>query len=671
VAGAEGESLDGTSHAAAGTHESNTRFRSRGPIPPVAPLGTTSVPTASERAYGAGQPLRAGDDGTQAHGEETKKGAPDAIGSHQDKEVKLEFGNGTITGELTARFQFGNAGVPLAGEQLTTFKNTLGVRLNGFATKVETALLDGELELGETMEGLKVALEPSALNIGTDGHEAEIDLLSIKLLVAGDATHWFNTPGLKVTVEGSLKLALGGKLAAQLAEVTAVQKAKQQAAERMEKLGPELEKHAAELKDLETEADALIGVPGSGARRAELTELIWHKKIKLGSVAEELRKHEGDLQRLSRKSLAAMGKLKTRAAKQIAKVMETKVMKFVAEKAMKLIPILNTVSLVLDVSDVLEMLINRIADGSRDGDGGDGGGKKTDPTKPEGEPLDAPWWDLDQVKKREGQAAGGSAKQEAPKADHEAYEAAKKELPMPARMLIESVSRRGLKGPTLTPDQLTTVGLMAHDLKQEELPAVLELLRKQDHVTQTPEELMIAIDQALREVRNRKAFVRVDGKERPDLADPTGERGPIMTPSQANTGPITSPGQVDSGSGTGTQSKPEPLTSEDIVRGLPDYVVARWFEVSGDDLVLSKTGAQWIQEHRAAAIADEQLVSTEPAVANTGPNKWRLEVTFRLRNESGAIRPITHRFAVQRSGEPEFGATAGDLSFQSIVDMGS
>src|SRR5688500_11083355 len=212
-------------------------------------------------------PLRVGE--TAEAGAETKPPGAVLPAGHGSREIKIEVGDGTVTGGSTATLEYGKTGVPLGPDQVKALESTSAVQLNGLKTKLESAILSGELD-GELFEGLKISIEANAIKAGVDSDgEAEVDLMTITVKLVGDAGHLLNAgPGVTLTVDGNLSIALGGKLAAQLSSFTVAQLEQQMLAKEMSELGNQLDESARKVKDLHAKAD-LLESQGSLAQAKE------------------------------------------------------------------------------------------------------------------------------------------------------------------------------------------------------------------------------------------------------------------------------------------------------------------------------------------------------------------------------------------------------------------
>ncbi|MDQ3364602.1 MAG: hypothetical protein M3680_04155 [Myxococcota bacterium] len=629
----------------------------------------------------------------QAPAAPTKEPQPPAplAGGHGSHEIKLEFGSGSVTGGVTGTLEYGKVGVPVGADQLKAFKNTAAVQLNGLVGKLETAVLNGEMEL-DVIDGVKVSVEVSALNVSLEGTKAETDLMSVSLKLVGDVGHWLQAgPNVTLTVDGRVSVALGGKLAAKLAKFTVAQLEQKLLAKEIGVIGDTLDKHARAIPDLEAKLKLLEAGPDPVPRgvREQLQREILDHKLQLSTGKRQLEGLTGKLARARQKASAAFKQLEGKLVKNVARAMEQKTVKFVAGKLAKLVPVLNAVSMIIDVVELIG-IIRALAKGAYGGSGGtsedkqgedaaDGGTPKSKGSKASkhpqggettpGEPGSGP------DKQR---TVGDVGNQREPRMQdlEQSLARTRGELSPAARAVVDSVTRRGGPGPELAPDQLAMVGLLVPaDLTAEESDAVLAAVRDKPGRVRTADDAIIAIDAAVREVRDRGRTVTVDGVARPDLAGGGAAEGGEGTSSGegGRHGPITKPSQVDGGGGGGVGASPPAISDAlVVVRTLPAAVVGGWFEARNGELVMNAAGTQWIADHQGASIGESsRLEVILTTITDTAHEKWDLAVAFELQ-ENGKRRIVRHTFLVERGGGADgLGAKVGDLKFEpyAVIDL--
>jgi hypothetical protein len=221
--------------------------------------------------------------------------------------------------------------------------------------------------------------------------------------------------------------------------------------------------------------------------------------------------------------------------------------------------------------------------------------------------------------------------------------------------VIDTVTHKGTKAPTLDPDQLKMAGLLVPaDLSPNELHDVISALRASTSIAHTPEDVIVAIGQAVHDVRNKNRTVTVDGVTRPDLA----------RPGSADEGPITSPSQVDPDPGLVAPNSDEALV---IVRDAPPEIIGRWFQADDRELALGDEAADWKARHLNTRIGGQMLLDIRHFVTNRGEGKWEVKLVFTLQTTTGQ-RLIEHNFFVDRGRETSgLGARVGDLTFEPFI----
>jgi len=176
----------------------------------------------------------------------------------------------------------------------------------------------------------------------------------------------------------------------------------------------------------------------------------------------------------------------------------------------------------------------------------------------------------------------------------------------------------------------------------------------------TAEDVIVAIDQAVRDVRNKNRTVSVDGAARPDLAQTSGG-----DESTAADGPVTSPDQVEPAVSTHDAGA--------VVRAGPPAVIGRWFRAQDRELVLTDEGTAWKAQHVNTLVDGQILQDLGHVVTNRGEGQWSLRLTFKLtgRGRNTDQRSIEHNYFVDRSEQNEIGVQVGELHFAPYLMMGT
>jgi hypothetical protein len=560
--------------------------------------------------------------------------------------------------------EYGKSGVPLGADQIKALESTSAVQLNGLKTKLESAILSGEIE-GDLFEGLKISIEANALKAGVDSDgEAEVDLMTITVKLVGDAGHLLNAgPNVTLTIDGNLSIALGGKLAAQLSSFTVAQLEQQMIAKEMSELGDHLDDNVRKMKDLEAQAD-LLESQGSSKQASKLREEAFQHKLKVSTANQQLERHTGKLKAAKARAEKAIGKLQSKVAKQVAKAMEKKAIKFIATKLMKLVPILNLVSTVMDVIELVGIIKN-LLERDFDGNGGETGDTKEGNSAGSGTRKDDTTTGSESAQEDTTGAAETTSAGGASSTKETDIAEARSSLPPAARAVVDALTTRGRAGAVLDRDQIKMIGLLVqNDLTADELAELLATLRESGTKARTAEELIEAVSTAVRSIRNRASTVKVNGETRNDLSagTPGAERvDESHRESGGGNGPVTSPGQVEGAT-----------RAIEVVRGGDAAVIGHWFKAAGEELVWTQAGEAWRGEHVGAEVAPgTELFAADVNITNSGPGQWRLEIRFQLLSGE-TEHPITHRFSVYVGGEDNgMGAKVGDLKFEGYVVIGS
>lgn len=271
------------------------------------------------------------------------------------------------------------------------------------------------------------------------------------------------------------------------------------------------------------------------------------------------------------------------------------------------------------------------------------------------------------AKREPGEASAGDPAQGADarapgaaKMDPTSLEATKQTLSPQARAVIDAVMHKGGHGPIFDADQLRMAGLLVSpDLGSDQIREVISMLRSPSSNARTPDEAIIAIDRAVRAVRNKNQTmtVTVDGVASADSAPTPNIDGAVLT----GEGPITSPDQLD--------AKQDDAYA--IVHETRPAVIGRWFRAEDRSLVLTEQGAAWRAGHRGERIGGERLVEFDYQVSGEGEGHWDLQLRFKLKaagaSGHGATRTVEHRFLVERGRASSLGAQVGELAFEPYV----
>lgn len=103
---------------------------------------------------------------------------------HTSREIKVEWGEGAISGAIVLTVEVGPTGVPLGKSGFKLLESTSSTKLNGFARRLETTLMSGEFD-AEVFEGFKLAFETNLGTVGVEGDELGVDLLTCSIKVVG------------------------------------------------------------------------------------------------------------------------------------------------------------------------------------------------------------------------------------------------------------------------------------------------------------------------------------------------------------------------------------------------------------------------------------------------------------------------------------------------------
>ena len=534
------------------------------------------------------------------HGRSGHDGAPTAPvipAGHTSREISVEFGEGSITGGITATLEHGKTGFGSIGPaELKTLERTTQLKINGFARTVQASILNGELAV-DMIDGVQIAVEVSVGEVSKQD-AVELDLVTVEVKARGDITHWIDAPpGTTMTLDGRIAFALGGKLAQKAAKVLVARLEQVGIGREIEAVNHSLAAQAKTHAELVTKRDRLARKLASG-RGDELTRS--HVRELEAKIAEKARGIEADARRvealaqkidhLEQKAAQSLRSLRGKLAQKVARAMSTKVVRVLGRVLARLLPIVNLIATIIDIVDVALLIKHVVESAGSEGGGGD----------------------------REGEAGPGTGGADSSHASQDAgtIESARDALHPTAKALLAAIE--GPRSIGLETEDIQLIDMMVPEhLSKAEMVQVLMRLR-QGPGSETAADAIAALDAALRAVRypEQETTVKVDGKVRHDL-------GP---------GPVTTPDA-------------EPLDLDDplvVAKYLPDALVATWFEIDAGQLVPSAAFASWESAHVGSI---ESGIAELRHQARRGGDGWHLTITFVLR-PSGNERHIVHDFDV-------------------------
>jgi hypothetical protein len=580
--------------------------------------------------------------------------APNIPGGHKSREMKVELGDGPITGGFTLTVETGKTGV-VSGDKWKALESTAATNLKNLSSKIELSALSGELDDVAEFAGFKLAIEVNVATVSKEGKETDFDLGSITVKIVGDAKRIFQQQlpeGMTASLDGRITFAVGGKLAAKLAEVAAAKAAQRALTEQADDAARQLRTQAKKIKGLKESLES-PGVKANYGTRGLLENKLGEANKEAKTIAKRLRGITDKLGAAKDKLAQAVGRVQGKLAKQLAKTMERQAMKKLRSVLLKALPILNWVSTIIDIVDLLINIAALI-------DGADGDGSGDDTEESSGEASD------------EGAASEESAissavdepsSEEATSTDEVAYgpqQQTKKPDANPAKLspnaekVLESLKRHG-RGTSLEEHHRQMLDTMIpEDLTAEEVRELLAILRSPGAVAGNPEDVLAAVDQAVRRVRDKGQVVTVNGVARTydidgnEMKTDAAQNANEPKRSSGEDGPVTSPSQLA-----------EPVTLKEIVQNGDPAIVATWFDHDGDVLVWGARGRAWVAENVGAEIEPGmKLKSVEHVVLDRNDGGWDVTVTFGF----GAKNEIPHHYNVQVGGSDNgFGAKVGAL----------
>jgi hypothetical protein len=282
------------------------------------------------------------------------------------QKLTIAIGSGVVTGSISLEISVGAGGVPLGTERVKALQTEAQLKLNGLAGELGASVLSGNLE-GDVVEGIKVTVEFTGGTVATDGEETTKDLLAIRVGLEGDITKLVGneTPGVSCKISGSVQVALGDKLAEKLRDLARKELEEKMYAMEMEDAAKELAGHEHELAEMRARAAALEASGGSREAIHELEEEIAERTADLaarGKSFEELG------ERLLESRKAARGiveRMEGAAARRIAKVMERKSVKLIAEQLARVLPYVDIAMLAIDLGTTVYKIHELIHEGAR------------------------------------------------------------------------------------------------------------------------------------------------------------------------------------------------------------------------------------------------------------------------------------------------------------------
>ncbi len=569
--------------------------------------------------------------------------APVAPIGHASHEVKIQLAEkGHFSGEFVVTLEGGKTGVGVDGKTLDdrvsgsikTLESTMSVKLNDFAAKVETSMVSGEVDAA-IIDNLKCAVEVTGASASVSADGVEFDLAAISVKVVGDIGSWLDLPdGMTATVDGRLTYAIGPELLAKLAPVVARKAEIGALAADAERFTNELADHGRALEAAKSKRAELVakGAGGEALEKIE-REIAEHTKL-LQRKSGFLRSTLGKLKEAKKKLGTAIGAVKGKAGKRIARLVGQEVAERLGKFIAKAIPILNIVSTIFDIVEIVQA-IHQIATGEAGGGGNEEGeGKKGGTGGSDGDTG----------------STGGSSDEAQEKLER---------VPERARELLTSIKRG--KGVKLDEDQLMALGLMLQGLTDGELEAVKRELTHGTTATNA-EQLFRSVSDVIAKIRNPSGMVSVkvgidgsDVRERRDISvdiadheagessssGPTTDLTPMTkeeTPSvtvktfEQPDGPITTPSQVM-----------DPDDPMNVINDPPPALLHQWFQFQGDKLMSTGADIMW-----ALSVGSRTFnVQTKTTTSLEG-GTWHAHIEFNVSNK-GADSTYIHRYWVTRN----------------------
>lgn len=640
------------------------------------PQGTGNAPGAARQAGGRS-------DVSGDHAKPLTQQAPQLAGIPA-QEVSISIGHGAVTGEVVLSLTPASTGFALDGGHVKIAENKAKLALDGFAAKLEGTVLSGGLS-STSIDGLQLTFGVSALSVGTqvgkDGLTPSADVLAVEVGVHGDVTHWLGSdvPGVKCTLDGTLKVALGDKIAEQLADLAAKEKQERALAGELETAGDELTANEAELATLEERRAVL---EAGGASRETLDALEEQILARRGAVwrAEEQITQVGKALPFAREAAEEAAKeVEGPVARQLARMMEHEAVKVVAEKLAHIVPVLNVVMYTIDAIQAARAIYHVARGGGRPVIGDTPPDNDWKGARPDGTPTVGPGA-TGPVKPAKagdgrpaagGQHASGSASvgsSNSPDAAHAvalgstpsdhgsaAIAVARRKLTPAARSVMEALAPHDGPGVELGPSDIEKLGaLVPSDLSPSETREVIAQAQQAGARATTAADALAAIDSAVRSVRGRT--LDTPGGPAPDAA--------------ATDGPITDPSQVDSQEQQETHARSggagravDPSNWLLVVKSAPPSVIARWFVEDHGELVPSEELDRWKSANVRSVAGSLELVGVTATSARI-PNSdvtWNVEITFRVRQQQNE-KQLHYSFMVTR--EPS--NLSGGASFNGL-----
>lgn len=588
--------------------------------------GGSGAQFVQRKPAGSPTPTSASETTTQSAAESIVDAAPS-----ETFKVKHEFKTSSaLSGAATLTVETGNSSLSVGGGKIKAFKEAATVKLQGMATKLETTLLTGNLETLDVIDGVKIALDLSALKATTD--EKSLELLAITLKLQGDVTHWFGLPQVKVTIDGSVTYSLGSALAKELEAFVRADLEKRMMVKEFESVTAEVEQHAAAVRELESKLGKL---EASGASRTEIAALekeLFAHKIQVSTGAQQLERLGNEFEKVEGLAAKTLAKIKGKPAKMIAGLMERQSMKLLSKTITKLIPALTVINAIATVRDAWKV-IKAIKHGALvigDAPGGGDGDQIGPPREHGGNSTSPAAGDGPESSKPDSHAHSGPQSADTAQ-DKKSTKSALEKLSQPARQIVDSLISHSDTG--LSPTEITMIAMtIPPDLKPAEVAQIIAMLHAQGGRVSTGGQAIGAIGEAIRAVRGEPQSSQVRS---------------------VGDGPVTSPQQVADSS----------TSVFDVITTAPESVIASWFELKSGELVLSSAGHAWKAANIGKARVENHLLKDlQTGVAETGDGEWNLEVMFVM--DGG--KTIKHAFFVSQPRAAN-GAPGETLRFESYV----
>jgi hypothetical protein len=216
-----------------------------------------------------------------------------------------------------------------------------------------------------------------------------------------------------------------------------------------------------------------------------------------------------------------------------------------------------------------------------------------------------------------------------------------------AKAVLDVIERKGVR---LDEAQVRALEyIVPPTLTDDEAVELLQALISQGEALvagQDPHDVLAAVDQAVRDLKPSTMRVKVDGKDRPDLASQPDTE--TRTPEDAALD------QSEHERGAGDDEAKETATAYDlvvIVEKLPESVVESWLSFRRG---LETDGfAAWRDMNRGAELPGQEWTLFDAALTvdrAADGGRWSVMARFDLRSPTGQ-RDIEHHFFIDRSDD--------------------